>query len=271
MKKIKRERITLDKLQVVEYNIRKKRMTQGIGFLAILVVVAIACCMSSYMLKEKDGAEYIRNVYEKSHVDYLYTDYSVSSNLKNKMVTFIESLPEDMKTRIQEDWVIVVSEKIPSNLTMNSMFALQNYDTSDLLNGGFTYNSKRIVYVCSSFKENIVYGSFVHEIGHLVSFEKGCEHGKEEWINLYYQERNAFPCDGYYASNSAEFFANAFMEYYNDAEKLQKVSPEIYNYVENVMATDVDRNNMDIFEEAVLNFTTGLNSYRTYYYMYAQN
>lgn len=269
MKKIKREKVTLEQLERIEYACRRRRCFQSIGFMMVLIATMIGCCMSSYMIFDDSKADYIEAVYNETSVDYLYTDYTVSENFKNKIITFINNLPVDMSTRIKEDWTIIVCKEIPPNLRSNSLFALENYDTSNLLNGGFTYNASRIVYVCSAFKEDIAYGSFVHEIGHVVSFEKGCAHGCEDWINLFYQERDSYPCEGYYASNSAEFFANAFMEYHLDNERLNDISPEINDYISSVLENETDRNEMNIFEQAKLNMITGINSFRTYYYMFA--
>lgn len=269
MKKNKREKITLEKLRVIEETTRKSRFVKSVAYIAVIFIVMVSCCIGSYVIRDNSKAEYIRTVYNKTSADYLWTDSTVSPNLKEKMINFIENLPSDMRTRIKEDWTIVVCKEIPQNLKSATLIAAENYDTSNLKNGGFTYNSNRIVYVCSDFKENIVYSSFMHEIGHLVSFEKGCVHGTDEWIAVYNEESVTYPCDGYYSSNSAEFFANTFMEYYSDTDRLNEISPEMHDFMANVMSNHVDRNTMNIFEETALSFMTGVNSFKTFYYMYS--
>jgi hypothetical protein len=103
---------------------------------------------------------------------------------------------------------------------------INDYDTSGMIIGGYTFTQPRTIYVNRTLDTDTRYRAFVHEVGHFVSFELASLHGSKEWEALYEKYMNNFDTDGYNLSNEAEFFATAFDMYFKLYKGIFSRSPE---------------------------------------------
>ena len=262
MKNSKKKTVSLKKMESIEYKSRKKAFFSTFNFTLLTVIAMIGLCIFISVFVDSNQAKEIRKIYRETEYASLYVDDSVSASFENKMVEFLKGLPADLQSKIHNDWTIVVCDTMPDALAKITKGPATNYDISNLINGGMTYYQKRVVYVNSSLSGDMSYTSFVHEIGHLVSFERNCAHGCSEWVKIYKDTSDIYVCEGYYASNSAEYFANAFMEYYLLSDKIQENAPEMYSYMDEVI-------NGTPVKGLYGMFLTGKNTLMTYYYMYS--
>jgi hypothetical protein len=187
-------------------------------------------------------------------------------NIRDKMKNFIYNLPKPYRDIIERDWIIIFANKVPGELFHRHFVNINDYDTSGMVIGGYTFSQSRIVYINSSMESDVIYKSFVHEIGHIISFEAGTEHGSETWEEIYRKNMHSFDTDGYNLSNEAEFFASCFEEYYNNTDHLKTYSMEAYDYFKALLKQDLK--NETFFERYIMGCKNTFNTLRVYYYFY---
>ena len=228
--------------------------------LAISVFSVVSFCWSDIDL-QKDVTE------SMTSVDGLfYSSSDINEDVIVKMQTFVSNLPETVRDAINDDWAIMLTDKTPGKLFHTSFIQINDFDTSGMTIGGYTFTQPRVVYVNSSMENDTIYRSFVHEMGHVISFEYGSIHGSKEWEKIYESCMKNFDTDAYNLSNDAEFFAACFDLYYNEPDKLKEESIDAFNYIEKIMKKEVSDDNI------VETFFTGckntINTLRVYYYYY---
>ena len=202
--------------------------------LSLSVFSVISYCWKDNGLQNNSISEY-----EKRKEIIYYND--VSEENIDKMISYINGLPDGIKTTLLNDWVIVVDKNIPKALDGKNGIKYTEYDTSGLLLGGYTYTQCRLIYVNSSWTDETIYKCFVHEIGHFISFEFGSLHGSKEWCDIYAKGKNVIDMDDYGKSNEAEFFASCFEMYNDSKEKLDVYLPEVSQYFDTIMLDTIKR------------------------------
>ena len=207
-----------------EYKVKKNRFILQWSATALMVVVCFFIISQlGYYWSDNSKQKDIRNTYQE-YTNYLYSDGSITEEKLSELDSFISSFPEQIEKAIKEEWVIVVCEKVPECMSQQMRNEQQYCDTSNLVNGGFTFTQQRVVYVCSSNGDIILNKSFTHELGHVVSFLYHSTHGSPKWLKIYDSDKVSFDTEMYYLSTSAEFFASCFEEYYNSPEHLKRYS-----------------------------------------------
>jgi hypothetical protein len=182
-----------------------------------------------------------------------------------KMQTFIDELPDSYENVIKKDWIIIFSDKIPNKLFQQSFVKINDYDTSGMIIGGYTFIRSRIVYINSTLDFETMYMSFVHEIGHIISFEGATLHGTEQWENIYRKFLKEQDTIDYDTSDEAEYFATSFEQYFNDKSKL-KNNMDAYYFIETVLNTEIK--NESFQDRFLMGCKNTINTLRVYYYFY---
>lgn len=259
MKKVK---ITNTQAFEKEYKIKKKRFTLQWSTTALMVVVCMfLVSYLGYYWFDNSKQKEIRNTYQE-YTNYLYSDGSITEKQLSEMNSFILSLPEQIENAIKKEWVIVVCKKVPDCMSIQMKNEKQYCDTSDLVNGGFTFTQQRVIYVCSALEENQINKSFTHEIGHLVSFLYHSAHGSPDWLKIYNTDKASFDTSYYNTSTSAEFFASCFEEYFNSTEHLKENSEGAYKYIKNLISNNYKEFGIDV------NIDVCINTLAYYYSLY---
>jgi Mlc titration factor MtfA (ptsG expression regulator) len=78
----------------------------------------------------------------------------------------------------------------------------------------------------------------------VVSFEHGSIHGSPEWKDIFDENSRRLDITDYGKSNEAEFFATMFDMYYTDTETIQHAAPNVYDYIEAILDTEIRDDNM---------------------------
>ena len=243
-----------------------KILTHSVLILLTVLIAISAFSIVSYCLNDTNLQSEIKNSLYSIDSTF-YTDDTIDSDTMVKMQTFIENLPDSYKEIIKRDWIIIVSEQIPNELFQKSFVTINDYDTTGMIIGGYTFIQSRIVYVNSKTDMDTMYMSFVHEIGHVISFEGATLHGTKEWEQIYRQF--LAKQDGvveYDVSNEAEFFAASFEKYYNNTEKLQKENPDAYKFIDDTMRIEIK--NLSFCDRFLMGCKNSINTLRVYYYFY---
>ena len=236
-----------------EYKVKKNRFILQWSATALMVVVCFFIISQlGYYWSDNSKQKDIRNTYQE-YTNYLYSDGSITEEKLSELDSFISSFPEQIEKAIKEEWVIVVCEKIPECMSQQMRNEQQYCDTSNLVNGGFTFTQQRVVYVCSSNGDIILNKSFTHELGHVVSFLYHSTHGSPKWLKIYDSDKASFDTEMYYLSTSAEFFASCFEEYYNSPEHLKRYSEGAYNYIENLLNTNYKTSGIEVRIDVCIN------------------
>lgn len=229
--------------------------------LAISVFSIVSFCWSDIDL-QKDVTK------SMTDIDGLFfSSTTVQEDTLTKMQTFVANMPKDVRDALNDDWAIVLMNKTPEKLFHTSFIQINDYDTSGMTIGGYTFTQPRTIYVNVNMDQDIIYRSFVHEIGHMISFEHGSIHGSSDWETIYDKcVANEFDTDAYNLSNEVEFFAACFDLYYNEPDKLKKECKEAFDYIESVMKEEIRDDN--IFETFLTGCKNTINTLRVYYYYY---
>lgn len=253
--KKKKEKKTLNKL-----------LTHVVLILTTLLLALSTFSIVSYCLYDEDMQTNMKQSL-KQESDIFYVEDAIDSETMAKMQVFIENLPDAYRDSIKQDWIIVLASKVPSELFHQHFVSINDYDTSGMIIGGYTFSQSRIVYVNSTTESDVIYSSFVHEIGHVISFEGATQHGTKAWEDIYrkylIEHNNAVD---YNSSNEAEFFAGCFERYFNDTEKFKTECLDAYNFIENVL--DEDIKNKTFTERFFMGCKNTFNTLRVYYYFY---
>ena len=253
-------------------NIDKKNRNRWLKkFLTKIVLILLTCFLAlsvfsvvSFCWADIDLQKDVTN--KMTDIDGLfYTNTSVDADTLAKMQEFIANLPPSFKDAINDDWAIVLTNKAPDRLFHTSFMNINDYDTSGMIIGGYTFTQPRVVYVNVTMDPATVYDSFVHEIGHVLSFEHGSQHGTETWEQIYNSNQN-FETDPYNLSNEAEFFAACYEEYQNSPEDLKAKSIDAYNFIASIVDKEVQDDN--IIETFLTGCKNSINTLRVYYYYY---
>lgn len=236
-----------------------------------LVVLTLCLCLAMFSLVsfcwvDKDAQTSVTQ--NLTNIDgTFYTNGKLNEDLVVKMQTFIANMPKSYKDALADDWAIVLLEKTPERLFHSSFISINDYDTSGMIIGGYTFTQSRTIYINRTLDNDDIYRSFVHEMGHFVSFELSSAHGSSEWEAIYNQALEVgFETDGYNLSNEAEFFATCFDMYYNEPDTLKSQSQDAYNYMSTLMNNEVQDDN--IFEVFLAGCKNSINTLRVYYYYY---
>jgi hypothetical protein len=234
-------------------------------FLLTILIALSAFSVVSYCWKDSKTQTEITSTLQTSD-KLFYVDGDIDEDCLFRMQKFIENLPQPLEECIRRDWVIIFTDKIPTLLFHRHFVSINDYDTSGMLIGGYTFTQSRIVYVNSELDPETIYSSFVHEIGHVVSFEAGSQHGSSQWEKIYRENMDKFDMDKYNLSNEAEFFAACFEEYYNSPDHLREGSEDAYLFINDTINTNIK--NATAGERFILGFTNTANTLRVYYYFY---
>ena len=235
-----------------------------INMLLTLSVIAIGWStfsLVSYCWKDTSQQDKIKQLYTLNETNFYYQEGG--KPIVSNMIEFVESLPESIKNTFYNDWIVDFDESMPTVLVSGLYIVNSNeYDTSGMILGGYTFTRPRIIYINSRLSEDAVYSAFVHEMGHFVSFEYGSQHGSKEWTQIYSKGNETLDVSEYDKSNVAEFFASCFELYYNEREKLEVYLPEAIVYFDNLLLKQINHETfIDKFYIGCINTINILRSY----------
>ena len=240
-------------------------MTLCINILSILFLIFVAISafsIVSYCWKDTEQQQDVVKIYESSNGNFYYENGFNEETVK-KMIAHVNTLPPYLKDAFYKDWVVIIDDKLPLRLTSNFVLIDNNdYDTSGLILGGYTFTQARIIYINPGIGNDTAYSSFVHEVGHFISFEYGSQHGSKEWIDIYEKGYNTLDVSDYDKSNEAEFFASCYQLYATNPNKLKVYLKEADVYFSNLVNTPLKNNNF--IEKFLVGCDNTFNILRTY-------
>ena len=221
----------------------KKMAIVGIA----IVPLAFAIMFSGYSLfsfvlvnqEEQVSAAEEYFVKDEMYVSNYHMGEELAENLNE---VYWNNIPSSLKKVIVDDWTMILDTELPSSMQAMVAVGQNTYDKTGLILGGLTYHQKRLVYVNISVDYDGFLNSYIHELGHVASYEYGTLHGSPEWKSLYYNNKDKADCDGYFSSDSAEFFAWAYAEYFISPEDLESSLPDVYAYIDELNHTELDEN-----------------------------
>ena len=256
----------ISKIHKKERNkILKKIITKVFLFILTLFIGISVFSVVSYCWLDSEGQNKAISGLNTND-ELFYTKSGVNEDIVKKMKTFVENLPDEQKDAVLSRWKIIVTDKIPNVLLHSSVMDINDYDTSEMVVGGYTFTQQRVVFVNSNLDDETIYKSLVHEVGHLLSFEYGSIHGSKKWEKIFEEDAEKFETDGYNKSNEAEFFASCYEEYFNSLKHLEKNSEKAYNYMKEMQDEKLYDNN--ILEKFGSGIKNSINTLRVYYYHY---
>ena len=243
----KEEELLLQKKRRKKKKIKKifVKIISHLFAIALTIFIALsAFSIVSYCWKDTTTQEKVVSDYSL-HKENFYYGEGFDEGMIDKMSNFIKTLPVSINNTFNKDWVVVLDKKIPADLASSIVIVKNNdYDTSGLVLGGYTFTQSRIIYVNANLNNETMYEAFVHEIGHFISFEYGSKHGSKEWQQIYEKGRSTLDTNEYDKSNEAEFFAGCFMLYQMHPEKLNVYLKEATDYFDNlIIRTDMREDN----------------------------
>lgn len=240
-------------------------VTLGINILAILFLLFVALSafsIVSFCWKDTEQQEAVAGIYDLNKENFYYRSDFDSATV-DKMIAHVNTLPSYLKDAFYKDWIVVIDKTIPLRLSANPIIIDNNdYDTEGLTLGGYTFTQQRIVYINPSLGFETAYTSFVHEVGHFISFEYGSQHGSSEWIKIYEKGYNTLDVSDYDKSNEAEFFASCYQTYQMNPDKLNIYLKEAKVYFDTLLAMPLKNNN--IIEKYFTGCENSINIIRTY-------
>ena len=248
--------------------VKKKKnplVTLSVNILSVLFLIFVAISafsIVSFIWKDTEQQEAVANIYE-NNTENIYYDASFDKDTVDKMLTHVNTLPDYLKEAFYDDWIVVIDNTIPLRLSSNFVLIDNNdYDTSGLTLGGYTFTQPRVIYVNPSLGKETAYTSFVHEVGHFISFEYGSQHGSKEWITIYEKGYNTLDVSAYDKSSEAEFFASCYQTYKLNPEKLQVYLKEAHTYFAELLAEPLQ--NKNIIQKYFVGCENTFNIIRTY-------
>ena len=243
-------------------NILKKLLTHILLISFTIFVAFSAFSIVSYCWKDNKLQNNVISNYSLKN-ENIYYGKTVNEKQIERMINFTSTLPNGIKEIFYKDWVVVVDKQFPVELT-NSIVVVENndYDTSELILGGYTFTQSRVIYVNGNLDDETIYEAFVHEIGHFVSFEYGSQHGSKEWESIYQKGIRSLDVSDYDKSNEAEFFASCFQLYYNEPEKLTVYLDEANSYFKDLLSQEVREDNF--LAKYIMGYENTINTIRLY-------
>ena len=205
-----------------------------IGFYSFISFVLVDTSSQTNAIK---GYEVVNDNYA---AHYALKDY-VSKNINE---VYWDNIPKGTKNVLQNNWTLIFDTKVPTSMQPRFSLGANQYDKTGLTLSGLTHPQKRLVFVNTLLRYEDFQSSYIHEYGHVVSYEYGNLHGSTEWKHLYYTNKDNAPAEaqGYYVSDSAEFFAWSYSTYFLKPELLKSTLPEIYDYMDELNHTDINQN-----------------------------
>lgn len=220
-------------------------MTLCVNILSVLFLLFVAISafsIVSYCWKDTEQQQDVVRIYESFENNFYYENGFDDETIQ-KMIAHVDTLPSYLKDTFYKDWVVVIDDKLPIRLTSNFVLIDNNdYDTTGLNLGGYTFTQARVIYVNSGMGNDVAYTSFVHEIGHFISFEYGSQHGSSEWIEIYEKGYNTLDVSDYDKSNEAEFFASCYQLRVTNPNKIKVYLKEADTYFAELLNTPLKNN-----------------------------
>ena len=153
---------------------------------------------------------------------------------------------------------------IPENI-MSSLknagwnFYLVNYDLGDyMLSSNMKFhisgltskrNGNKKIEIRGDDGEGI-YKSTVHEVGHAVDYELGWISSQNEFMSIFYSERNSYAnnisSNNHHTKDSSEYFADAFKNTIKNSQQMKTYVPATYEYMNKII------NNFGIANETIV-------------------
>lgn len=240
----------------------KKFLTHLFLISCTVFIAFSAFSIVSYCWKNDKLQTNVASMYSLNNKNIYYKEM-VSEATIDKLDSFVKTLPEGISNIFYNDWIVVVDDEFPQPLS-NSIVIVQNndYDTSDMILGGYTFTQSRVIYINGKLDEQTIYEAFVHEIGHLTSFEYGSQHGSKEWETIYNKGIVTLDVSEYDKSNEAEFFASCFQLYFTEQEKLTIYLNEAVGYFDTLLSQKVRDDNF--FAKYIMGYENTINTLRIY-------
>lgn len=245
---------------------RKKIITHIIMIISILLISISAFSVVSYCWS--DGGMQKNAIANFEQYDTLfYVKEEFDKERIKPLREFINSMPQTAHDAMNDDWAIIIAPDVPISLFNSSIMSIKNYDTSEMKVGGFTFTQPRVIYLNSELNDEDFYRSFVHEVGHFISFEYASQHGSSEWEKIYRSiDKEKIDMDAYEMSNEAEFFAGCYEKYHTNPDLLKQSVPDAYTFMDELLKKEIGDDN--IFETFFSGVKNSINTLRVYWYHY---
>lgn len=207
----------------------------------------------------------------KSHINNIpllkrikYVDIEFSEVIKEEPedINTEESIPEETEPK-RTEWTFINNNGFDYNTCLEEQYQydlVPSHILNPLINKGWTFyltandlgdTSKFHVSGLCTFSNMIIQvrgddgrgiqESTIHEVGHAVDYELGWVSNTNEFINIYYNERNSFATylssNSHHTSDAAEYFADAFKRVIKESEKVKTYTPQTYSYIKNIIDT----------------------------------
>jgi hypothetical protein len=244
-------------------SIFKKIITHAFLISFTIFIAFSAFSIVSYCWKDNNLQKNMMANYSLKQDNFFYKE-TVNEQTITQLNSFVKSLPEGISHIFYNDWIVVVDDEFPEQLstTISGIVENNDYDTSGLVLGGYTFTQSRIIYINGTLSDETIYDSFVHEIGHLTSFEYGSQHGSKEWDEIYNKGITTLDVSDYDKSNQAEFFASCFQLYFTEREKLTVYLNDANIYFANLLSQEVRQDNF--ISKYMMGYENTINTLRLY-------
>ena len=230
----------------------------AILLIGILLIVGISYHIVGFSLnKYKDFEQ--TNVLEYYHKydDFIYTSEKDMENenfkkLMPMVYDFFELLPDTTIREFEEkNWKIIISSEKPSYVK-----EIEN-DVNYKVGGNAEYNLRLIFLYLNNNAPEYLLSDFIHEFGHYEDWENGLVAKSSSFEKIFkknqgYVPNDSFSDENYHLSNTREFFACCYKDYFLYNDELKNEAPEVYNYLGSIIWHN--NSNFKSFYIRVLNY-----------------
>lgn len=218
-----------------------RRVKQIILFLAALILFFVLICAFislRYMYySETEQNRIINGLQSTINAEYIYTDNSTEAiKAAKKINKFLENQPKNIAKDFFPTWKIAIAKDAASSRAEGV--------------GGLTNWMYRIIIINTYQDSDYTYQTFIHEFGHYFDCSHGYCSQSPEFKKIYQKYKSTFtekdqniPKE-YPTSNSEEFFAAVFKEYFLYPEHLSKNASEAYKYIQNIYNIATENNSI---------------------------
>lgn len=163
---------------------------------------------------------------------FFRTDGSVSQGAIDTGVAQLELLPDNLYNYFKNNgwsYTIVAGTMHAGDYNVTSM------SSGSVIYAATYWDGRDQVYV----NQNHLASSLLHELGHVIDCELGCESCSQEFDEIYQAEKRAYlnipGANNYAISSYLEYFADAFESYIKYPSQLKKHCPMTYEYIRGIV------------------------------------
>lgn len=197
----------------------------------ILIFINLFLILFTLQVSENiKNNKYINNLYRYDSNIYIDKDTDIDYDFINNTITHLKSneIYEDFYNR---NGKILLTKELEDYNNLNN-------DASITL--GYIDYKKNLIAIAECLDDEKLKGTIYHELGHYFDKRNNSPSKKdEEFKELYNKYKDIYwdygSHSGYCSTNTAEYFASIYKDYYLYNSHLKNKAPELYNYFKNLI------------------------------------